>query len=71
MPANHWQSPKGKHISARKLYDIYSGGGEHRTFIDYAKRAKGILKLNDREADALIKHHKRKIANAIKSGEKK
>lgn len=68
---SHWQSPKGKHISARKLYDIYSSGGEHQTFIDYAKRAKSILNLNDREADALIKHHKRKIANAIKSGEKK
>lgn len=68
---SHWESPKGKHISARNLYDIYASGGEHQTFIDYAKRAKDILKLNDREVDSLIKHHKRKIANAIKSGEKK
>lgn len=65
---NNWQSPKGKRISAKNLYDIYSSNGEKQTFIDYAKRAKGILKLNDKEADSLIKHHKRKITQAIKRG---
>jgi len=68
---NDWQSPKGKRISAQNLYNIYAGSGEQQTFIDYAKRAKQTLKINDKEADALIKHHKRKIAHAIKSGQKK
>lgn len=68
---NNWQSPKGKHISAKNLYNIYSSGGDQQTFIDYAKRAESTLKLNDKEADALIKHHKQKIAHAIKSGQKK
>ena len=44
---------------------------QKQTFIDYARKAKGILKLNDQEANALIKHHKRKIAMAIKEGQKK
>lgn len=66
---NNWQSPEGKHISAKNLYNIYSGSGKQQTFINYAKRAKHILKLNDGEADALIKHHKRKIAHAIKNGQ--
>ena len=68
---SNWTSSKGRHISAKELYSIYSRNDEKQTFIDYAKKAKGILKLNDQEADALIKHHKRKIAMAIKEGQKK
>lgn len=68
---NDWKSPKGNHISAKNLYRIYAGSGEQQTFIDYAKRAKQILKINDKEADALIKHHKRKIAHAINRSKKK
>lgn len=68
---NNWISSKGRHISAKELYSIYSHNEEKQTFIDYAKRAKGVLKLNDQEADALIKHHKRKIAMAIKEGMEK
>ena len=67
----NWTSTKGKHISAKELYSIYSRNDEKQTFIDYARKAKGILKLNDQEANALIKHHKRKIAMAIKEGQKK
>lgn len=65
-----WQSPNGKHISAKKLYEIYSAGAEKQTFIDYVKRADNILHLKDDEATALVKHHKRKIAQAIKNGGK-
>lgn len=68
---NNWKSPKGKHISAKKLYEIYSSNKEQQTFIDYAKRAKKILKLHDNETEALIKFNKHKIAKAIKSGQKK
>ncbi len=68
---SNWTSSKGRHISAKELYSIYSRNDEKQTFIDYARKAKGILKLNDQEADALIKHHKRKIAMAIKEGQKK
>lgn len=68
---SNWISPKGKHISAKELYSTYSSNKENQTFIDYAKRAKKILKLNDQETDALIKHHKEKIAKAIKEGHKK
>lgn len=68
---SNWTSSKGRHISAKELYSIYSRNDKKQTFIDYAKKAKGILKLNDQEADALIKHHKRKIAMAIKEGQKK
>ena len=66
-----WTSSKGRRISAKELYSIYSRNDEKQTFIDYARKAKGILKLNDQEANALIKHHKRKIAMAIKEGQKK
>lgn len=68
---SNWISSKGRHISAKELYSIYSRNDEKQTFIDYARKAKGILKLNDQEANALIKHHKRKIAKAIKEGQKK
>ena len=68
---SNWTSSKGRHISAKELYSIYSRNDEKQTFIDYARKAKGRLKLNDQEADALIKHHKRKIAMAIKEGQKK
>ena len=68
---SNWTSSKGRHISAKELYSIYSRNDEKQTFIDYARKAKGILKLNDQETDALIKHHKRKIAMAIKEGQKK
>ena len=68
---SNWTSSKGRRISAKELYSIYSRNDEKQTFIDYAKKAKRILKLNDQEADALIKHHKRKIAMAIKEGQKK
>ena len=66
---NNWTSPKGKHISAKKLYSIYSHNNEKQTFIDYANRAKSTLKLNDAETNALIKRHKQKIAKAIKEGQ--
>ena len=68
---SNWTSSKGRRISAKELYSIYSSNDEKQTFIDYARKAKGILKLNDQEANALIKHHKRKIAMAIKEGQKK
>lgn len=68
---SNWTSSKGRRISAKELYSIYSRNDEKQTFIDYARKAKGILKLNAQEANALIKHHKRKIAMAIKEGQKK
>ncbi len=68
---SNWTSSKGRRISAKELYSIYSRNDEKQTFIDYARKAKGILKLNDQEANVLIKHHKRKIAMAIKEGQKK
>lgn len=68
---SNWTSSKGRRISAKELYSIYSRNDEKQTFIDYARKAKGILKLNDQEANALIKHHKRKIAMAIKECQKK
>ena len=68
---SNWTSSKGRRISAKELYSIYSRNDEKQTFIDYARKAKGILKLNHQEANALIKHHKRKIAMAIKEGQKK
>ncbi len=68
---SNWTSSKGRRISAKELYSIYSRNDEKQTFIDYARKAKGVLKLNDQEADALIKYHKRKIAMAIKEGQKK
>ena len=68
---SNWTSSKGMRISAKELYSIYSRNDEKQTFSDYARKAKGILKLNDQEANALIKHHKRKIAMAIKEGQKK
>ena len=68
---SNWTSSKGRRISAKELYSIYSRNDEKQTFIDYARKAKGILKLNDQEANALIKHDKRKIAMAIKEGQKK
>lgn len=68
---SNWISSKGRRISAKELYSIYSCNDEKQTFIDYARKAKGVLKLNDKEIDALIKHHKQKIAKAIKEGKKK
>ena len=68
---SNWTSSKGRRISAKELYSIYSRNDEKQTFIDYVRKAKGILKLNDQEANALIKHHKRKIAMALKEGQKK
>lgn len=69
---SNWISPKGRHISAKKLYNIYSkNDNEQQTFIDYAKTAKSVLKLNDQETNALIKRHKSKIAKAIKAGQPK
>ena len=56
---SNWTSSKGRRISAKELYSIYSRNDEKQTFIDYARKAKGILKLNDQEANALIKHHNR------------
>jgi hypothetical protein len=74
---NNWQSSKGKHIFAKKLYSIYASNDKYvsndkkQTFIDYAKRAKNKLEIiNDKETDAVINHHKRKIAHAIKSGQR-
>lgn len=74
-----WKSPTGKHITAKKLYEIYSAthknspltsaGDKCQTFIDYIKRADKNLHLSDKESVSLIKYHKRKISQAIKSGE--
>lgn len=64
----NWVSPTGRHISARKLYSIYAHREQGQTFIDYVKRAKMVLCLSDSEAEALIKRHKHKIAQAIKEG---
>lgn len=65
----NWISPKGNHISAKKLYGIYSKNKENKqTFIDYIKKSKDILNINDQEADALLKRHKHKIAMAIREG---
>lgn len=36
---------------------------EKQIFIDYAKKANGILKLNAQETVALINHRKRKFAS--------
>ena len=66
----NWKSPLGRHISAKKLYSIYSNGEEKQTFIDYAKRARRIFNLNDSELNSLIKNHKHKIRLAIKRGMK-
>ena len=52
---SNWTSSKGRRISAKELYSIYSRNDEKQTFIDYARKAKGILKLNDQEANALIR----------------
>ncbi|WP_287770488.1 reverse transcriptase/maturase family protein [Megasphaera sp.] len=65
----NWTSPTGRHISAKNLYRIYSENRKRQTFINYAKKAKQLLALNDREADALIKRHKHKIAMAIKEAQ--
>lgn len=66
----HWISRNNKHISAKELYGTYSCNGERQTFIDYAKRAKSELQLEDKETDALIKRHKQKIGRAIKDWNK-
>ena len=65
-----WISPRGKHITARKLYQIYSQSDDKQTFIGYVKKATRILHLNDPEAGAVIKKHKQKIAQAVKKGKK-
>ena len=49
---SNWISSKGRRISAKKLYSIYSHNDEKQTFIDYVRKAKGILKLNVQEANA-------------------
>lgn len=68
---SNWMSPKGKHISAKELYSIYSDNNNKQTFISYARKAKIVMKLNDPEAESLIKNHKQKIALAIKKGQQK
>lgn len=67
---SNWKSSKGKHISAKNLYSIYSSNEKNQTFIDYARNARHILMLNDTEIDSLIKNHKHKISEAIKKGKK-
>ena len=52
---SNWTSSKGRRISAKELYSIYSRNDEKQTFIDYARKAKGILKLNDQEANGPVK----------------
>lgn len=69
----NWISSKGHHISAKNLYRVYASNNKKskskhtQTFIDYAKKAKKILNLNDPETDSLIKTHKQKIAKALKT----
>jgi len=64
----NWISPNNKRITARKLYEIYSKNKNHQTFINYAMKSSNLLNLEDPEASALIKNHKRKIRQAIKAG---
>lgn len=68
---SNWVSPNGRHISAKELYNIYSSNNKKQTFIDYIKKSKKILQINDQEAEALVKCHKQKIAMAIKEGQQK
>lgn len=63
---SNWISSKGKHITAKRLYAIYSKNGKGQTFISYAIRARRIIKLNDSETNALIERHKQKISLALK-----
>lgn len=63
---NNWMSPKGKRITAKRLYNIYSKNDKGQTFITYAKRARRIMNLNDLEINALISRHKQKISIALK-----
>jgi len=69
--SSNWISPKGKHITAKNLYRTYSSNDKQQTFIDYAKRAKVTLNLNDHELNTLIKQNKHKISMAIKDNIKK
>ena len=78
----HWVTTKGKPVVPKRLYEIYADDSkaQHRnqtatnkkadkpkqTFISYARRANGILKLKDSEAASVIKNHKHKIAQALK-----
>lgn len=67
----NWTSSKGHRISAANLYRVYafnkkkSKSKHTQTFIDYARKAKRILNLNDPETNSLIKNHKQKIAKAL------
>ncbi len=67
----NWTSSKGHRISAANLYRVYafnkkkSKNKHTQTFIDYARKAKRILNLNDPETNSLIKNHKQKIAKAL------
>ncbi len=79
---SNWVTTKGKPVVPKRLYEIYADDSkaQHRnqtatnkkadkpkqTFISYARRANGILKLNDSEAASVIKNHKHKIAQALK-----
>lgn len=68
----NWKTRTGKHITAKKLYSIYSDdnrSGEKQTFIGYVKKSKKIMGLNDKESSALLKRHKHKIANTIRKAE--
>ena len=48
-----------------KILLLNSGLKHTQTFIDYARKAKRILNLNDPETNSLIKNHKQKIAKAL------
>lgn len=63
----NWKSPSNKRITAKQLYQIYSSNSNDRqTFIDYGKKARRELELEDHELDSLIDKHKHKIHMAIK-----
>ena len=54
---------------ARNLYGTYSRHARrlagHRSFVDYAKKARAVMHLNDPAADSIIRHDMEKIAKAI------
>ena len=55
---SNWISSKGRHISAKELYSIYSRNDEKQTFIDYARKAKGILKRKRQTWDRVDRYER-------------
>ena len=55
---SNWISSKGRHISAKELYSIYSRNDEKQTFIDYARKAKRILKRKRQTWDRVDRYER-------------